>query len=183
MRFPRFPQDPTVIPANRPARPRAPVPGKAPPPPPGGGKQQNGRKPDGFAALPHHPTTLVSTPLHSHGESTGRNPHDRVLLHTPPVMKSAVPGWCTFRCPSHQAERRAGKGTPTSGQSPGGGRHSPPQAGGREGPRVRGGSPLGRDPRVQRHPDGCVVHAFRCAPRSGAGLKTGVPWRARRLLG
>ena len=43
---------------------------------------------------------------------TGRNPHDRVLLHTPPVMKSAVPGWCTSRCPSHQAERRAGKGTP-----------------------------------------------------------------------
>ena len=30
----------------------------------------------------------------------------------------------------HHAERRAGKGTPTSG------RHSPPQAGGREGPRV-----------------------------------------------
>ena len=42
---------------------------------------------------------------------------------------SAVPGWCTSRCPSHQAERRAGKGTPTI-------RHSPPQAGGREGPRV-----------------------------------------------
>ena len=32
--------------------------------------------------------------------------------------------------PGHHAERRAGKGTPTSG------RHSPPQAGGREGPRV-----------------------------------------------
>ena len=30
-------------------------------------------------------------------------------------------------------------------------------------PEFGGGSPLGRDPGVQRHPDGCVVHAFRCA--------------------
>ena len=44
----------------------------------------------------------------------------------------------------HHAERRAGKGTPTSG------RHSPPQAGGREGPRVACGSPLGRARRHRR---------------------------------
>ncbi len=36
-------------------------------------------------------------------------------------------------------------------------------------PEFGGGSPLGRDPGVQRHPDGCVVHAFRCASRGDAG--------------
>ena len=41
-------------------------------------------------------------------------------------LRPAVP----VSAPRHYAERRAGKGTPTSG------RHSPPQAGGREGPRV-----------------------------------------------
>ena len=41
-------------------------------------------------------------------------------------LRPAVP----VSAPRHHAERRAGKGTPTSG------RHSPPQAGGREGPRV-----------------------------------------------
>ena len=45
-------------------------------------------------------------------------------------------------------------------------------------PEFRGGSPLGRDPGVQRHPDGCVVHAFRGASRSGADLEVGVPYRA-----
>ena len=85
--------------------------------------------------------------------------------------------------PSHQAERRAGKGTPTSG------RHSPPKAGGGKDPQVRapkppsraarwpnGGRPaLGRDLGVQRHPDGCVVHAFRCAARSGADRRSAFP--------
>ena len=102
---------------------------------------------------------------------------------SPRPYESAVPGWCTSRSPSHQAERHAGKGTPTSG------RHSPPQAGGREGPRVRGGSPLGRDLGVQRHPGGCVVHAFRCALRGGAGPhrenwpEVGVPSGRCHLLG
>ena len=45
-----------------------------------------------------------------------------------PCLRPAVP----VSAPRHHAERRAGKGTPTSG------RHSPPQAGGREGPRVGG---------------------------------------------
>ena len=81
---------------------------------------------------------------------------------SPRPYECAVPRWCTSRCPSHQAERRAGKGTPTSG------RHSPPQAGGGKDPEFGGGSPLGRDPGVQRHPGGWVVHAFRCASRSGA---------------
>ena len=35
----------------------------------------------------------------------------------------------------------------------------PAEGGRREGPEFRGGSPLGRNPGVQRHPDGCVVHA------------------------
>ena len=43
-------------------------------------------------------------------------------------LRPAVP----VSAPRHYAERRAGTGTPTSG------RHSPPQAGGREGPRVGG---------------------------------------------
>ena len=42
------------------------------------------------------------------------------------------------------------------------------RAGGKN-PEFGSGSPLGRDPGVQRHPDGCVVYAFRCASRSGAG--------------
>ena len=52
-------------------------------------------------------------------------------------------------------------------------------------PECGGDSPLGRNPGVQRHPDGCVVHAFRCASRSGAGPhrenwpEVGVPVPAR----
>ena len=51
---------------------------------------------------------------------------------SPRPHESAVPGWCTSRCPSHRAERRAGKGTPTSGQFS---RWGPaqPAAGGRQG--------------------------------------------------
>ena len=88
---------------------------------------------------------------------------------SPRPYESAVPRWCTSRCPSHYAERRAGKGTPTSG------RHSPPQAGGGKDPEFGGGSPLGRDPGVQRHPGGWVVHALRCASRSGADRRSAFP--------
>ena len=49
---------------------------------------------------------------------------------SPRRHESAVPWMVPVSAPRHHAERRAGKGTPTSG------RHSPPQAGGREGPRV-----------------------------------------------
>ena len=42
-------------------------------------------------------------------------------------------------------------------------------------PKFGGGSPLGRDPGVQRHPDGRVVHAFRWAPRSGADQRSAFP--------
>ena len=50
---------------------------------------------------------------------------------------------------------------------------------------MRGWFAFGRDLGVQRHPDGCVVHAFRCASRSGAGPhrenwpEVGVPVSAR----
>ena len=37
------------------------------------------------------------------------------------------------------------------------------------------GSPLNRDPSLQRHPDGCVVHPSRPAPRSGADRRSAVP--------
>ena len=85
------------------------------------------------------------------------------------------------------AERRAGKGTPTSGQFSRWGPAQPAEGGRREGPPVPRWSLLGRDPGVQRHPDGCVVHAFRCASRSGAGPhrenwpEVGVPVPARHL--
>ena len=81
---------------------------------------------------------------------------------TPRPHESAVRWTVPVSAARHHAERRAGKGTPTSG------RHSPPQAGGEKNPELRGAA-LSRDPRVQRHPDGWVVLAFRCASRSGAG--------------
>ena len=49
----------------------------------------------------------------------GRNPHDRIRPHTPPIMKVQFPGWRRSRRPRHRAERRAGKGTPTSGRHQG----------------------------------------------------------------
>ena len=101
---------------------------------------------------------------------------------SPRPHESAVPGWCTSRCPSHRAERRAGKGTPTSGQFSRSGPAQPAEGGRREGPRVRDGSPLGRDPGVQRHPDGCVVHTFRCASRSGADRRSAFPCGRRHPL-
>ena len=39
-------------------------------------------------------------------------------------------------------------------------------------PELGADSPLGRDPGVQGHPDDCLVHASRPAPRSGAGVNT-----------
>ena len=77
----------------------------------------------------------------------------------PPGMKMQFPGRRQSRCPSHQAERRAGKGTPTSGRQPAAG-------GRREGPRV--GRLPGRDP-VFSVVRTVGVHAFCCASRSGAG--------------
>ena len=84
-------------------------------------------------------------------------------------------GVVRLSAPRHRAERRAGTGTPTSG------RHSPPQAGGSKDPEFRGGSPLGRDPGVQRHPGDCVVHAS--GRRRGtrlAALRAAVPTGGRR---
>ena len=55
-------------------------------------------------------------------------------------------------------------------------RSAQPAAGGRQGRTPsRGGSPLGRDLGVQRHPGGYVVHAFR-------SLRAAVPTRGRRSL-
>ena len=75
----------------------------------------------------------------------------------------------------HQAERRAGKGTPTSGQFSRWGPAQPAAGGRREGPPGPRWSLLGRDLGGQRHPDGCVVRAVRCAPRSGAGQRSAFP--------
>ena len=75
----------------------------------------------------------------------------------------------------HHAERRAGRGTPTSGQFSRWGPAQPAAGGRREGPPVPRWSLLGRDLGVQRHPDRCVVHAFRCAARSGAGRRSAFP--------
>ena len=68
------------------------------------------------------------------GRDAGRRPALRCRV---PSARVAMRGfrWRTASGASlgtlrHHAERRAGKGTPTSG------RHSPPEAGGREGPRV-----------------------------------------------
>ena len=61
------------------------------------------------------------------GAPTGRNPHDRVLLHTPPGMKRRRRG-------TPKVQGGDGRtGTPTSG------RHSPPKAGGGKDPQFRGG--------------------------------------------
>ena len=86
---------------------------------------------------------------------------------TPRRARKFSSWWCTSRRPSHQAERRSGKGTPTSGQFSRWGPAQPAEGGRREGPPVPRWSLLGRDSGVQRHPDGCVVHAasLRCAQR------------------
>ena len=105
----------------------------------------------GFAA----PRAAVPAP-------TGRNPHDRVLLRTPPIMKVQFrDGARLGPTPPSGVMRRQGNADLRSAQPAAGGRQRRTPSSGR--------SPLGRDPGVQRHPDGCVVHAFRCAPRSGAG--------------
>ena len=88
--------------------------------------------------------------------------------------------------PRHYAERRAGKGTPTSGQFS---RWGPAQPAGRRAagkdPELAGGSPLGRELGVQRHPDGCVVRAGFAGdtPASGASLGPKPPCRATRRQG
>ena len=101
---------------------------------------------------------------------------------TPRRHESAVRWTVPVSAARHHAERRAGKGTPTSGQSSRWGPAQPAAGGRREEPRV-GGRPSQPGPRVQRHPDGRVVRAFRCASRSGAGPhrenwpEVGVPLR------
>ena len=77
--------------------------------------------------------------------------------------ENAVPWTAPVSAPRHYAERRAGKGTPTSG------RHSPPQAGGGKDPEL--GVLPGRDP-VFSVVRTVGVHAFRCASRSGADRRS-----------
>ena len=48
-------------------------------------------------------------------------------------------------------------------------------------PEFGGGSPLGRDPGIQRHLDCRVVHAVRCAARSGADQRSAFPCQRRHL--
>ena len=76
--------------------------------------------------------------------------------HAAGMKMQNVSAACTMQSDALARERRPLVGTAREG-------------GRREGPSVRGGSVLGRNPGVQRYPDGCVVHAFRCASRSGAG--------------
>ncbi len=115
---------------------------------------------------------------------TGGNAHDRVLLHTPPGMKVQFPGGARLgRTPPRRATRRQGNADLWAVLPVGPGTARRRRAAGRT--PSSGGAPLGRDPGVQRQPDGCVVHAFRCAPRSGAGPnrenwpEVGVPVPAR----
>ena len=72
-RFPRFPQDPAAIPVAPPSRRTGTLshPAPAPPPPPGGGKNKMAANSTGLrpCRMTHGP---LFTPLHSHGESTGR---------------------------------------------------------------------------------------------------------------
>ena len=106
---------------------------------------------------------------------------------SPRPHESAVPGWCTSRPHATMPSNALARERRPLASSPGGGRHSPPKAGGGKDPEFRGGSPLGRNRGVQRHPDGCVVHAFPCASRSGADPhrqnwpEVGVPVPARHL--
>ena len=96
--------------------------------------------------------------------------------------ESAVPGWCTSRPhATMQSDALARERRPPVGTA------RRRRAAGKD-PEFRSGSPLGRDPGVERHPDGCVAHAFRCASRSGAGPhrencpEVGVPVPARHPL-
>ena len=83
------------------------------------------------------------------------------------------------RAPSPTAARRQGNADLRSAQPAAGGRT------GRTPSSETGGSPLGRHPGVQHHPNGGLVHAFRCASRSCAGPhrencpEVGVPLPAR----
>ena len=100
---------------------------------------------------------------------TGRNAHDRVLLHTPPNMKVQFPGWCTSRPhATMQSDALARERRPLVGTAR-------RRRAAEQDPEFGGGSLLGRDLGVQRHPDGCVVRAFRCAPRSGADRRSAFP--------
>ena len=70
---------------------------------------------------------------------TGRNAHDRVLLHTPPGMKVQFPGGCTSRPHATMQSDALARERRPLGSSPGGARHSPPKAGGGKDPQFRGG--------------------------------------------
>ena len=108
-----------------------------------------------------------------------------------PVMKAQFLGWCKARPPRHhagrqgnaeaqgtqgprwavQSSRERGPAQPAEFRSGSGGQQgNGPLVG-----TVRGWFASRPGPGVQRHPDGCVVHAFRCAPRSGADRRSAFP--------
>ena len=95
-------------------------------------------------------------------------PHDRAVACTPRRHENAVPWTVPLSALRHHAERRAGKG-----RRPLVGTARRRRAAGKD-PEF-GGAPLGREPGVQRDPDGCVVHAFRCPAGSGAGRRSAFP--------
>ena len=115
------------------------------------------------------------------GAPTGRNPDDRVLLHTPPGMKVQFRGGARLgRTPPCRAARWQGNADLWPVLPVGAGTARRRRAAGKD-PEFGSGSPLGRDPGVQRHPDGWVVHAFRCASRSGADQRSAFPCQRRHL--
>ena len=105
--------------------------------------------------------------------SAGPSPRETHMIAsacTPRRHENAVP-WTvpvSARRPSMQSDAQAREPRPGELGRPLVGTARRRRAAGKD-PELADGSPLGRDPGVQRHPDGCVVRAFRCASRSGAG--------------
>ena len=134
------------------------------------------RRPGNAGLLPHAPCQPGASPppgglappgeTHMIGSACTPRRHENAVLWTVPVS-----------APRHHAERRAGKGTPTSG------RHSPPQAGGREGPRVGGwfasrpGSRRSASSGRLRGTRLSLRFAQRCRPPPGDWPEVGVPLR------
>ena len=90
------------------------------------------------------------------------------------ATEAAGGGWCksrpdaTMRSDAPARERRPPVGTARRRRADG------------KDPEFGGGAPLGRNPGLQHHPNGGPVHAFRCASRSAADRRSGVPVPARR---
>ena len=121
-RFPRFPQDPAAIPVALPRRRTGTLSHPAPaPPPPGAGKNKMAANSTGLrpCRMTHGP---LFTPLHSHGESTGRTGR-RSAFQAAPALLVGRRG-SGFRCRARlfsvdwRVADRPKKGWRTSGSLP-----------------------------------------------------------------